>query len=137
MRRVGQLAIVFGFALLIAAPTPGAVGSCGGDELSEEADVIDYCQQREQLMCERRRRRGELTDDGAQVCRHQVIDLCAHRFWPSECRPTERVARACLNALRSLDTLNTKEADIDECKAESLCSIHSSGPVSLDAGASE
>lgn len=135
--RLIQLMLVLGFALLIAAPTPGAVGSCGGDELEEEADVVSYCQEREQLVCERKRRRGELTDDGAQTCRHQVIDLCAHRFWPSECRPTQRVARACLNALKSLDTLDTKEEDIDECKAESLCSIRSSGPASLDAGASE
>jgi len=95
--RMAQLALVLGFALLIAAPTPGAVGSCGGDELDGEADVVSYCQEREQLVCERKRRRGELTDDGAQTCRHQVI----------------------------------------ECKAEALCSIRSSGPASLDAGASE
>lgn len=122
-------------ALLIAAPTPGAVGSCGGDELTGEADVISYCQEREQLMCERRRRRGELDDDGAQLCRHEVIELCAKRFWPNDCRPTERVARACLNALRSLDTLQTKESEIEECKAKALCSIQSSGPASIgDAG---
>jgi hypothetical protein len=122
---------LLGVALLIAAPTPGAVGECGGDELTGEANVVSYCQEREQLMCERRRRRGELDDDGAQICRHEVIDLCARRFWPDDCRPTKRVAGACLNALRSLDTLNTKESEIEECQAKSLCSIKSEGPVSI------
>ena len=127
--------MLLGVSLLIAAPTPGAVGSCGGDELSGEADVIPYCQEREQLICERRRRRGTLDDDGAQLCRHEVIELCAKRFWPNDCRPTQRVARACLNALRSLDTLDMKESDIEECKAKSLCSIQASGPASIgDAG---
>lgn len=133
MTRLGKVVLLGAIALLIAAPTPGAVGSCGGDELTGEADVVAYCQEREQLMCERRRRRGELTDDGAQVCRREVIDLCAHRFWPSECRPTERVARACLNALKALDTLHTKESEIVECKASSLCAARSE-PRSLGAG---
>jgi hypothetical protein len=123
--------LVLGLALLLGAPTPGAVGSCGGDELSGEADVVAYCQEREQLVCERRRRRGKLDDDGAQICRHEVIELCARRFWPNECRPTERVARACLNALRSLDTLQIEEDEIEECKAESLCTIEGQGPVSI------
>ena len=125
-------AALLALALLIAAPTPGAVGSCGGDELTSQADVVSYCQEREQLVCERKRRRGELDDDGAQLCRHDVIELCAKRFWPNDCRPTQRVARACLNALRSLDTLDTKESEIEECKAKSLCSIQADGPASID-----
>jgi len=125
--------LLLALALLIAAPTPGAVGSCGGDELTEEAEVTSYCQEREQLICERKRRRGDLDDDGAQLCRHEVIELCAKRFWPNDCRPTKRVARACLNALRSLDTLEIKDEtkNIEECKAESLCTIEGEGPVSI------
>jgi len=116
--------------LLLVGPAPGAVGSCGGDDLTGEAELIPYCQEREELICERKRRRGELTDEGAQTCRHEVRELCEHRFFPNECRPTERVAQACLNALRSLDTVKTKEKDIPECRVKALCAIRGSAVAS-------
>jgi hypothetical protein len=112
-----------GLLALLAAPTPGAVGSCDGDELDGFADLQGYCTEREELICVRRWRRRELTEEQRDNCRREMIALCERRFWPRECRPTERKTRACLNALRSLDTLSTPEHEIEECNAESLCTV--------------
>ena len=55
------------------------------------------------------------------------------RYWAPGCQPTERQARACLNALRSLDNLETKEDELDECDSEALCG---GKPQPADAGGS-
>jgi hypothetical protein len=122
-----------GLILLLGGPTPGAVGSCGGDELGGEADVRAYCTEREQLICVRRSLRREITPGQSDDCRREAIQICKARAWAPACRPTERVARACLNALRSLDTVKTPEDRIKECRTSSLCSLHGE-PTSLDAG---
>ena len=41
--------LLLGFFAL-AAPTPGAVGSCGTDDLDQAADFMSYCQKREELI---------------------------------------------------------------------------------------
>lgn len=108
-------------ALLISAPTPGAVGSCGSDELSGQADLVAYCTEREELICVRRYERREIGLDERDDCRRAEIARCERRFWAPGCAPTKREANACLNALRSLDTLSTEESEIDECQREALC----------------
>jgi len=106
---------------LISAPTPGAVGSCGSDELAGQADLVAYCTEREELICVRRYERGELSVGDRDDCRRAQIARCSHRFWAPGCAPTKREANACLNALRSLDTLSTHEDELDECQSEALC----------------
>jgi hypothetical protein len=108
------------FALL-TGPTSGATGSCGGDELDREADLEEYCQQREQYVCVRQQLRREITVGERDDCRRQGIADCRNRSWAPRCRPTERQTRACLNALASLDTLDTPEDELEECQTEALC----------------
>jgi hypothetical protein len=109
------------FFVLIAAPTPGSVGSCGADKLDDSADFSSYCQQREQLGCVRRFLRNEITAATRDQCRWDAIDACARSAFPSDCRPTRRETDACLNALSSFDTLKTQEDAIPECDQKALC----------------
>ena len=111
--------------LFICGPAPGAVGSC--EEVRRAAEPVPYCQQREQLICWRRYLRGELQggEAAANECRAQAIVQCRHRYWAPDCQPTERQTRACLNALRSYDTLNTPESKIEQCSVETLCQVYS------------
>lgn len=114
------LVIVCGFFAL-AAPTPGAVGSCGSDELAAPADFMSYCQKREELICTRRFLRHEITAEARDICRWDAVDACALRAFPSDCRPTRRETEACLRALASFDSLDVAEADLKECKTDALC----------------
>ena len=118
--KIPHVVVVLGF-FVIAAPTPGAVGSCGSDELEISADFMSYCQKREELNCTRRFLRNEITAEARDICRWDAVDACGLRAFPSDCRPTRRETEACLRALASLDTLNTAEADIKECKTNALC----------------
>lgn len=130
--------------LLLAGPAPGAVGSCGGDDgQSEPADFGDYCQEREQLVCERRKTRGEITAAAAIDCRRRAIELCGRRSFVPGCTPTRREADACVNALYSLSTLDQDVDELAECR--DLCGLppeEQDGPRSLldqddDAGTEE
>ena len=109
------------FLLFICGPAPGAVGSC--EEVRRLAEPVSYCQQREQLVCWRRYLRGELEggEREANECRRAAIAQCQYRYWAPDCQPTERQTRTCLNALRSYDTLNTPESEIEQCSVETLC----------------
>ena len=113
------------FALLalfaLSGPSPGAVGSCGGDELDTPADLQDDCRERDQLICVRRALRREISDAERDDCRREALVDCDHRSFAPGCEPTERQARACLNALRSLDTVDTPEEQLDECDRDALC----------------
>lgn len=120
MRAPKLLLIVLGF-FAIAAPTPGAVGSCNSDALDEPADFMSYCQKREELICTRRFLRNEITAEARDICRWDAVDACGLRAFPSDCRPTRRETEACLRALASFDTLDTAEADLKECKTKALC----------------
>ena len=120
MRARKLLIIVCGFFAL-AAPTPGAVGSCGSDELDRPADFMSYCQKREELSCTRRFLRQEITAEARDICRWDAVDACGLRSFPSDCRPTRRETEACLRALASFDTLDVAEADLKECKTDALC----------------
>lgn len=137
-----RLAIVLPFAALLLGPTPGAVGSCNQDAydnhvLNTSDELIDYCQQKEQLFCYRRELREELDHDESTECRHKAIRLCETRFWSPDCRPTERRAEACLRALSSKDTVDIEESEIKECRTSELCTdvrIEGPEPSDLDAG---
>lgn len=130
MTRRWFVAIVLSAGLASAA-TPGAVGSCGSDELDASADFDSYCQQRAELECTRRFLRKEITETSRDDCRWKGIDVCSVSSFPSDCRPSRRLTEACLNALASFDTLKTKETDIAECKQEKLCTA---SPIFPDAG---
>lgn len=121
-------------AAVLGGPTPGAVGSCGGDDLADTADLASYCVDREDLVCVRRGARGELSIQGIDECRHTAREVCARRWWSPECRPSEREARACLNALRSSDTLATPEDQIDECQVSTLCHAREAAPIDKGGG---
>jgi hypothetical protein len=132
--------------LLLGGPTPGAVGSCGSDDLSGLADIQRYCAQREQLVCVRRNLRKEITNGERDDCRRAALKQCSSRSWAPECHPTEREARACLNALSDLDTVKTPEDEISECSTKALCTLnyqpHRGGPtagtsISTDAGSAD
>jgi len=112
-----------GLLALLGGPTPGAVGACGSDELDEPADLQEYCAERDQLVCVRMSLRGEISHAERDDCRRLAIAQCQDRFWLADCEPTRRQARACLNALRSFDTLDTREDQIDECSLSKLCGI--------------
>ncbi len=107
----------------IVAPTPGAVGSCGESDLSGPIEFNYYCRNREELACVRRYLRKELTERERDMCRWDAYDACKRRDFPSTCHPTKRAAEACLNALRSFDTLETKEEDLEECDTDALCRV--------------
>jgi len=111
---------VCGFFAL-AAPTPGAVGSCGADDLDLPTDFMSYCQKREELICTRRFLRHEITAEARDICRWDAVDACGLRAFPGDCRPTRRESEACLRALASFDTLDRAEADLKECKTNALC----------------
>lgn len=119
-------------ALLISAPTPGAVGSCGSDELSGQADLVAYCTEREELICVRRHERREISLIEQDKCRREQIARCSHRYWAPGCAPTKREANACLNALRSLDTLSTPESELEECQSEALCTARLPSDAAVD-----
>jgi hypothetical protein len=122
--RAAFLRAGFGLALvlLLAGPAPGAVGSCsGGANLDRIADLQSYCKEREQLVCVRRGLRKELSQAQTNDCRRTAIAQCELRSWSPGCQPTQRQTRACLNALRSTDTLHTSEDRIAECNAKALC----------------
>ena len=106
---------------LLVAPTPGAVGSCGEGELNEPAEFSYYCRNREELACVRKYLRKEISERQRDTCRWDAVDACKRREFPSTCRPTKRAAEACLNALRSFDTLETEEQDLPECNTDTLC----------------
>jgi hypothetical protein len=118
LRRIAFSALVL---LTLSGPSPGAVGSCGGDELDEPADLQTYCRERDQLICVRRALRKEISDAERDECRRDALIDCDHRSFAPGCEPTERQARACLGALRSLDTLSTPEDQLEECDPEALC----------------
>lgn len=140
--RIGMLAMI---TLLLTGPTPGAVGSCGEEHLGEPAELESYCSQRDQLVCVRRNLRRELTNQETDDCRRAAIERCQSRSWAPECQPTQRQARACLNALQSFDTLSTQESELGECSTGALCAIPAPPPTTpasepapaseLDAGA--
>jgi len=118
----GRAILLIGLGYMaIAAPTPGAVGSCGRDELGQAADFSDYCEQREQLICSRSFLRKEITAEARDICRWDAIDACERRAFPADCRPTRRETEACLRALASLVTLQTPESEISECSRSALC----------------
>jgi hypothetical protein len=120
--------------LALAAPTPGAVGSCGGEQgLDDFANLDSYCKQRDQLVCVRRQLRKELSLKETNDCRLSAIERCQLRSWSPGCHPTNRQTRACLNALRSIDTLQTKEDQLEECNTNALCTA----PIVRDAGSSD
>ncbi len=121
MTRGGKWVTWLGLAALLGAPTPGAVGSCGGDDLGQPVDFESYCVEREDLVCVRQWERREITERQRDECRRTARDMCAQRSWLPDCRPTEREARACLNALRSRETLAIPEDEIDECGTDALC----------------
>ena len=112
----GPLSILL--LLLLAAPSQGAVGSCSDktDPLSAPADVVAYCDEREQLLCVRRFERGELLLSETNDCRRKAIAVCQTREFLPGCVPTERQARACLDALHSRSTLDLGVDEIEECK---------------------
>ncbi|HEX2676021.1 MAG TPA: hypothetical protein VHM19_05260 [Polyangiales bacterium] len=134
-----KLALIAGAWLTLMAPTPGSIGSCGGsDHGGDPADFKPYCEQRGQLICVRRYLRKELTKAERDACRWQAIDTCKLSGFPSDCHPTQRKADTCLNALESLDTLQTKEAKLSECTTQTLCGKSFEPPPSAaDASADE
>jgi hypothetical protein len=110
---------------MLAAPSPGAVGSC--DKKDSPADLFAFCNAREELTCWRRGMRRELTEKAVNQCRIDASASCGKRVWAPECKPTQRVADACINALRAVDTVETREDKIPECKEKRLCTEQSSG----------
>ena len=95
----------FGVALmlLLGGPTPGAVGSCGGDDLAGFADIQSYCSEREQLICVRRELRKEIDARRARRCRREAIKAVRGAFVGavSASRPSARRARASTRCARS------------------------------------
>lgn len=123
---------------LFAAPTPGAVGSC--DQRDSDMDFVDlvpYCREKEQLICWRRGLRDELSESKVVDCRRKAIKDCESRFWSSDCRPTQRQAQACLNALKSTHTVQTEESDIEECSTTALCTVTTEYTTDLPSDAGE
>lgn len=134
MKRIVVVLLVL--SPLLGGPTPGAVGSCGGDDLDQSADLQTYCVEREDLTCVRRWHRNEINDQQMNECRLDARTLCARRTWSNDCRPTERQARACIHALASSDTLQTPEDEVRECSIEALCTVTTlpEGPRSIEDG---
>jgi len=131
-------------AMLLVGPTPGAVGSCNQNEddnpvLDMGDEMIDYCQEKEELTCFRQGERGELDKEKGEVdaCRKAVRRICETRTWQPDCRPTKRQAEACINALRSMDTLDTEESKIKECSEDALCNVEYEKPESSDSDAGD
>jgi hypothetical protein len=110
-------------ALLLGGPTPGAVGECKGDDGEELADLETYCVEREDLMCVRQAERGDLSEVATIECRQEGRAACDQRTWSPDCWPTKRQAEACLRALRSRDTLDTPDDEIEECSVDVLCRV--------------
>jgi hypothetical protein len=119
---------------MLGGPTPGAVGSCGEED--EFVELVPYCEEREQLICYRQYLRDELAggDRGLEECRLDAIDACQNRRWAPGCRPTERQARACINALSAVDTLDTPVSEIEECGDQALCRVREEGFAGSGAG---
>lgn len=115
-RRVG---VALGLFCLLAGPTQGAVGSCSDSEdpLAGRADVLAYCEERDQLVCVRRFERGEISLGQQEDCRRVALVACQSRMFLPGCTPTERQAEACLGALHSRTTLHLKADQIAECRA--------------------
>ena len=125
----------------LGGPSPGAVGSCGG-ELST-VDAVQFCANRRVAECNRGRARGDAqaapptpcADDPAtpeneadpticnwRYCLEQVPSRCSMASWAG-CNPppSQAVAEACLLALTSFDRLAQPTAEIAECNIEIIC----------------
>ncbi len=136
MRMARRALAAAALLLLLGGPTPGAVGSCD-DDVDGFADLTEYCKEREELICVRRALRKELSTEQRDDCRREAMDACDRRFWAPDCRPTNRQAQACLNALRSTETVQTPEDELKECNTEALCTARTTGtPIDMgeDAG---
>jgi hypothetical protein len=120
IRAARWLLLAFVWSMLVA-PTPGAVGGCDEGDLGDPVDFSYYCRNREELACVRRFLRREITERERDDCRLDAVAACRRRAFPSDCHPSRRAAEACLNALRSLDTLETQEDELDECNTGALC----------------
>jgi len=121
------------WVLLLAGPSPGAVGSCsGGDGLDDPAPLRDYCREREELVCVRGQMRREYTVDAQDDCRRDAIERCDTRFWYDSCRPTVRDTEACLIALRLVETLDSTVDEIDECNTPALACAETAAAESVD-----
>lgn len=116
-RRVSRLVLGCLCLAFITGPTPGAVGSCAASDesLDRPADLEAYCSEREQLVCVREYENGKLSLVRRDDCRRAAIARCERRRFLPGCRPTQRDANACLNALHSRSTLGLGVEEIDEC----------------------
>jgi hypothetical protein len=124
--------------LILGGPTPGAVGSCDAED--SDADLYAFCRSREELTCWRRGLRRELTENAVNQCRVDAVAKCQQSSWAPGCKPTQRQADACINALRAMDTLQTKESKIAECKQKSICTateIKKPSAAAADGGVSQ
>ena len=131
-RLLRRALIVVGLSLLVG-PTPGAVGSCSGEDgLDEPASLRGYCREREELVCVRGHLRREYTAEAQDDCRRDAIDRCATRFWYDSCRPTVRQTEACLIALRLVDTLESTVDEIDECNTAALGCVDTTASEPVD-----
>jgi hypothetical protein len=127
--------------LALGGPSPGAVGSCGG-EIST-ADPVQFCANRRVAECSRALARGDAlppaptpcVDDPATAyneseppvcnwvfCVQQVPNRCSMASWAG-CNPppTQAIADDCLAALTSVERLPQPTAEIAECNLDVIC----------------
>lgn len=136
--RRGPIGLALLCVPLLLAPTPGATGGCSCDEdpkqerLTTEAEVLEYCREREELVCVRAFERGETSILQRDDCRREAIEVCGRRTFPEGCAPTRRAADACLNALQARSTLDSPVEQLPECD---LCAFVEQEPADgLDGG---
>jgi len=133
LRAIGAALLLIG---LLAGPTPGAVGSC--DQETKYADPAEFCEDRENLACQRARVRclsAGGTDCVAmeQACIGRVPEMCAGYNFAVGCQPTERQTQNCIDQLSRIDTVHIEEVnDVPGCTPADLCG---SDTMSLVSGA--
>jgi len=99
--------------VLLAGPTPGAVGSCGEEAVDARAE--QFCIDKKYYTCQRENGFGR--DPTCE--REAIFDNCLGHTFPAGCSPSERQTDACINALQQPSGIPTSA--IVECQEATLC----------------
>jgi hypothetical protein len=87
--------------LLLAGPTPGNIGGCGGTNATVSAP--QHCTDQEFWICRRDEFAGRITTAEFAQCQQEIPAMCDGATWPPGCAPTPAQSQACIMLLQRQD----------------------------------
>jgi len=106
---------------LLAAPTPGHVGSCS-DTTDAPADPEAFCTLERNWNCARLKYMSDascgplFTQMQYDDCRARIPTDCSGFRFAAGCVPTQRQTDTCISALSNMDNGCVAEAMLDQCR---------------------